>query len=140
MLHNIVKSFQSIFYVSKYFGCNLYPIPKVLSAANVKMNLRATDVLIYLVHIGLALGVSIPLIRKWEDQSSPLRKELESQISLSSVVMLSITGAAVNYAHVIIFLFIIMFDMINAPVIRGFLLLFNDIDEKVYHLWFRTDR
>ncbi|KAJ6641362.1 hypothetical protein Bhyg_06301, partial [Pseudolycoriella hygida] len=62
---------------------------------------------------GIAFGVTIPLIRKWDDQDSPLRKELESKISLTSVVMLSITGAVANYSYVIIFLIIIVADMME---------------------------
>lgn len=134
MLHgrsDIVKSFLPIFYVSKYFGCNLYPLPKVISASNVKINLRAIDVFVCLIQVGLSFGITIPLIKKWDGPDSKMRQELESQISLSSVVMLSIIGSVVNYAYTTIFLFIVIIDMFNAPVIRSFLLLFTNIDEQV---------
>lgn len=60
---NIIKSFLPIYYLSKYYGCNLYPLPRKLNSSNLKINLRAIDVLTYLVHVGLAVGVLIPFIK-----------------------------------------------------------------------------
>lgn len=128
---NIIKSFQPIFYISKYFGSNLYQLPKVLTPSNLKINPRPIDVFICFIQFSLTFGVTIPMIRRWDDEDSPIRKELESKISLSSVVILSITGSVANYAYSFIFLFIIISDMLNAPVIRSFILLFANIDEKV---------
>lgn len=128
----VIKSFIPIFYVSKYFGCNLYPLPKILNASNVKANLRAIDILICLIQICLAFGISIPLIKKWEDNESPLRKELESIISLYSVTILTISGSAANFGYVAIYLFVMFADMINAPVVRGILLSFADFDNQVF--------
>lgn len=128
---NIIKSFHPIFYISKYFGSNLYQLPKVLTPSNLKINPRPIDVFICFIQFSLTFGVTIPMIRRWDDEDSPIRKELESKISLSSVVILSITGSVANYAYSFIFLFIIISDMLNAPVIRSFILLFANIDEKV---------
>lgn len=138
MLHgrsNTIQSFLPIFYLSKYFGCNLYPLPKVLNASNVKLNLRAIDVLLCLIQFGLKFGITIPLIKKWNEHDSAVRKELESLISLSSVVTLTMSGLFANYAYVIISLFIGIIDIFNAPVIRSFLLLFTNIDEQVKHIF-----
>lgn len=138
MLHgrsNTIKSFLPIFYLSKYFGCNLYPLPKVLSASNVKLNLRAIDVLICLIQFGLTFGITIPLITKWSHHDSAIRKDLESLISLSSVVTLTMAGSFANYAFAIISSFIVIIDIFNAPVIRSFLLFFTKIDEQVKHIF-----
>lgn len=109
---NIIKSYLPLFYISKYFGCNLFPLPKLLSPSNVKIDIRAVDILICLIHFGLSIGVTLPFIMKWD---SALRKQLESKIALSSVVMMSIIGSSANYAHLLIYLFIMFSDMINAP-------------------------
>lgn len=128
---NIIKSFLPLFYISKCFGCNLFPLPRVLNPTNVKINLRAIDVIICSVHIGLSFFVTIPLIKTWEQSDSTLRKELEAMITYSSVVTLRLIGTAVNYGYVFTCLFIIINDMINASAIRNILLSFMNIDELV---------
>lgn len=131
---NIIKSFLPIFYTSKYFGCNLFPLPRLLTPSSVKLNVRAIDVLICLIHFGTAFGVTIPFVKSWDDEDkSGLRKELESKITMSSVVMMSIVGSSANYAHIFVYLFIIIIDMINATVIRKIVLLFTILDKQVCH-------
>lgn len=137
---NIIKSYLPIFYTSKYFGYNLFPLPKLLSLSNVKINLRVVDILICLTHFGLSIGVTIPFIMKWDSNDSPMRKELESKITLSSVVMMSIIGSTANYAYVLIYLFIMIIDMRNAPSIRKVFVLFNNFDKQVCPNKFWADR
>lgn len=129
----IVKSFLPLFYISKYFGCNLYPLPKVFSASNVKINLRAIDILLCLIQFALTFSVTIPLINKWNEKDSPLRKELESKVSVSSVIILTIVATAATYAYTFIYLTIMLADMINASIIRNILVLFTNVDEQVFH-------
>lgn len=128
---NIVKSFRPIFYISKYFGCNLYPLPNDLNASNVKMNLRVIDVLLCLFQLILSFGVTIPLLQKWETDDSPMRKELESKITSSGVIILNMTGSVANYGYSFLCLVIMFIDMINASVVRSILLSFINFDKLV---------
>ncbi len=134
-----IKSFLPIFYISKYFGCNLYPLPKALNASNVKINLRVIDFLLCLYQLVITFTIIIPLIRKWDAKDSPVRNELESKISMSSVIILSITGTAATYAYTLIYLIIMIVDMVNATLIRGILFSFTNFDELVQTLKYISD-
>lgn len=128
---DIIKSFLPIFYISKIFGCNLYPLPSPLNAANMKASLTAIDILFCVFQFALYIFVIFPLTEKWSSYNSIFNEEFASNSGSSGLLVIVIIGRSLSDIIAFTNLLIIIMDMRNSAIFRKILLSFIKFDEKV---------
>lgn len=126
----LIKSFLPIFYISKFFGCNLYTLPNPATATN-KNSTTISDVLICVVHVVMNLFVVIPLVKKWEVYNSVFNNDYATKSGFSGLVVIVFIGQIIAYAIIVVNCFITILDFINAKITRKILLTLIKFDEKV---------
>lgn len=126
-----LNSFLPIFYVSKFFGSNLYPLPKTISSTNVNVSLRAIDFLFCLIQFGLHLFVIFPLYDKWQSYDSIFNNEFATEIGSSGLAIIIFIGQGIHYATILTHLFITIMGMKSSTIIRKILLTLDNFDKQV---------
>lgn len=128
---NIIKSFLPIFYVSKFFGCNLYSLPSPLTATNIIKSPSAIDVLLCVIQFVLYVFIVFPFTKKWNSYDSVLNNDFASKTGSSGLVVIVFIGQSLTYALPFANLCIIFLDIRNSTIMRRILFAFVKFDEQV---------
>lgn len=137
---DIIKSFLPIFYISKFFGCSLYSLPRPLDATNVNASLTAVDILFCMVHFGIYIFIIFPLSERWERYDAVFTNEFANKIGSSGLVVIVFIGQSLNYIASLTNLFIIIMDMRNSAHIRRIILSLINFDKQVSDFFFYLNK
>lgn len=132
----IINSFLPIFYVSKLFGCNLYPLPCPLDATNLNAPITAIDVLCCVLQFSFYMFIVFPLTPKWNSYDSMFNNEFASKTGSPGLVVIIFIGQSIGNGIIFTNCLIMIMDMRNSATIRKILYSFIKFDEKVSNLNF----
>lgn len=121
--------FYPLYLHSRFFGCNLFYLPK--SSKTVTIAIRVTDILILIIYVGLYVWMFVSVIYSQSESDQILRDVLFHLTAKTGSLVMAFVGRILFHIFAATNIFINIMDVINRNRIWKILCELRDFDDRV---------
>lgn len=126
---SVKTTFYPLYLHSRFFGCNLFHLPKSSKTTNVSIKLD--DILILIVHVALYVCLFVFLNFAQSESDVILRNVLFHLTEKTGSLIMAFLGRILFYTFVLTNIFVNVMDLVNRNKIWKLLCELRDFDIKV---------